>query len=79
MAQKIIKIGSSVGITLSPDALESVRLRVSDSVDVSIHPASRTITIRPQRMRVGINPDIITWTNAFIEKNRTLLERLADK
>lgn len=79
MAQKILKIGSSAGITLSPDTLESVKLRVSDTVEVVTHPASRTITIRPQRTKVGVNPDVISWTNVFIDKNRKLLERLADK
>lgn len=79
MAQKIIKIGSSAGVTLSPDALKSARLDIGDAVDVSVHPASRTITMRPRSVASGVSPDVITWTNVFIEKNRALLKRLADR
>ncbi|HEV3245227.1 MAG TPA: hypothetical protein VG102_02635 [Candidatus Paceibacterota bacterium] len=79
MSQKIIKVGSSAAVTLSPDTLEAVKLSVGDTIDVSFHPSSRTITMRPHAHAAGVNPDVVTWTNAFIDKNRKLLERLAAK
>jgi hypothetical protein len=46
---------------------------------VSTHPSTGVITMRLEGKGRGVNPDVITWTNAFIDKNRKLLERLADK
>ena len=80
MAQKIIRIGSSAGLTISPDILETLGMKVGDSVDISAHPSTRAMTIRAQKKGGrSVNPDVITWTNAFIDKNRKLLMRLADK
>ena len=80
MAQKIIQIGSSAGVTLSPDTLEALNVKVGDAVEMSVHPSARVLTVRPKESRVGnVNPDVIAWTNVFIDKNRKLLERLADK
>lgn len=81
MAQKIIQIGSSAGVTLSPDTLEALNIKVGDSVEMSVHPSARVLTVRPKEDRSAkyVNPDVIAWTNVFIDKNRKLLERLADK
>lgn len=81
MAQKIIQIGSSAGVTISPDTLDALKLKVGDAMDVSVHPSSRTLTMRPHAMvnKSDVNPDVVAWTNVFIDKNKKLLERLADK
>ncbi|MDP3645668.1 MAG: MazF family transcriptional regulator [bacterium] len=81
MAQKIIQIGSSAGVTLSPDTLEALHIRVGDTVEVSVHPSARVLTVRPKRDLGNntVNPDVVAWANVFIDKNRKLLERLADK
>ena len=77
MAQKVIKIGSSAGITLSPDVLHRVGLKIGDAVHVS--GGQHEVLVRPAEMKPTIDPHILSWTNEFIEKNRALLERLADK
>lgn len=80
MAQKIIKIGSSVGITIPKDILERVRISAGDIVQVEVSNDSRRITIEPLRTSVPIvDPKLIAWTDSFIETNRTLLERLSKK
>lgn len=81
MAQKVIQIGSSVGITLSPDTLETVGLKVGDTVTVSTNAAKNEVTVRPVEKvtKTTIDPEILSWTDKFIEKNRELLDRLADK
>lgn len=80
MAQKIIQIGSSAGVTLSPDTLEALNVKVGDVVEMSVHPSARVLTVRPKADRAArVNPDVIAWTNVFVDKNRKLLERLADK
>ncbi len=81
MTQKIIQIGSSAGVTLSPDTLEALNIKVGDTVEMSVHPSARVLTVRPKENRSTkyVNPDVIAWTNVFIDKNRKLLERLSDK
>ena len=80
MAQKIIQIGSSAGVTLSPDTLEALNVKVGDAIEMSVHPSARVLTVRPKTKRDenNLNPDVIAWTNVFIDKNRKLLERLAN-
>ena len=77
MSQKIIKVGSSAAVTLSPDILEKLDVKVGDSVDVSAYDSSGVATLRRAGKRDGVNPDVLIWTNAFIDKNRKLLEKLA--
>ncbi|HVB20303.1 MAG TPA: hypothetical protein VNF51_03460 [Candidatus Paceibacterota bacterium] len=78
MAQKVIQIGSSAGITLSPDLLETIGIKIGDTVAVSASKSE--VVVRPIRAnKPTIDPEILSWTNAFIEKNRELLERLSDK
>lgn len=77
MAQKVIQIGSSVGITLSPEVLETIGLKVGDAVHVS--GGKHEVVVRPLNAKPRIDPEILSWTNKFIHKNRELLERLADK
>ena len=78
MAQKVIQIGSSAGITLSPDMLETIGVKVGDTVNVSA--SNNEAIVRPVRhTKPTIDPEILSWTNKFIDKNRELLERLADK
>ncbi len=79
MAQKVIVVGNSLAVTIPKDSAEKLRIKAGDRVEVSAHLVSGVLTVRREEAREGVNPDVITWTNAFIEKNRKLLERLADK
>lgn len=79
MAQKIIVVGNSLAVTIPKDSAEKLRIKAGDKVEVSTHPSTGVITMRFEGKGRGVNPDVITWTNAFIDKNRKLLERLADK
>ena len=77
MAQKVIQIGSSAGITLAPDILHKLSLKVGDAVHVS--SGAHEILVKPVKSTPTIDQEVLVWTNEFIEKNRALLERLADK
>ena len=79
MAQKVITVGNSLAITIPKDSAKMLRIKAGDRVEVSAHPSTGVLTVRPERTRSTVNPDVITWTNAFIDKNRKLLQRLADK
>lgn len=43
MAQKIIKIGSSAGVTIPKKQLEELGLSVGDEVNISLNPVSKKI------------------------------------
>ena len=77
MSQKVITVGNSVAITIPKETAKNLRLKAGDSVDFIEHPRTRAFTVRAQEKGSVVNPDVITWTNAFIDKNRKLLERLA--
>ncbi len=79
MVQKVIVVGNSLAVTIPKDSAEKLRIKAGDKVEVSAHPSTGVLTIRTERKRSTVNPDVVTWTNAFIDKNRKLLQRLADK
>lgn len=78
MAQKVIQIGTSAGITLSPEVLATIGVKVGDTVNVST--AKGEVIVRPTReSKSAIDPEILAWTDKFVDENRELLNRLADK
>jgi putative addiction module antidote len=79
MAQKVIVVGNSLAVTIPKDTAEKLRIKAGDKVEIVAHPATGVLTVQLEGKRGAVNPDVITWTNAFINKNRKLLERLADK
>ena len=47
MNRKIVQIGSSLAVTLPAEVVQEFKLKKGQSVDVSIHPTSGAVTIRP--------------------------------
>ena len=47
MTRKIVKTGSSLAVTLPHDVVETFKLKAGDEVDVSVHPQTGAIVIRP--------------------------------
>jgi antitoxin component of MazEF toxin-antitoxin module len=45
--RKLIQAGSSLAVTLPNEVVEEFKLRKGMSVDVSIHPQTGAVTIRP--------------------------------
>jgi len=80
MAQKIIKIGSSQGITLQKETLQHAGLGMGDFVRVEIAKTKKgnIITIHPDTS-ISPNPELSDWTKRFIKKHRTSLEALSKK
>lgn len=80
MIQKIIQIGNSLGITIPKQLLENLNLKAGDTVHVETNEASNTLIVSSKKNPLkGMSPDIIEWTQKFINKNRQALEELADK
>ena len=84
MEQKIIKIGSSIGVVIPKSLAEKRGYRAGGIINVDTEENSNAIRIEPvirsaHTTSTAVNPEILSWTNEFIDKNRELLKRLADK
>ena len=47
MTRKLVRIGSSLAVTLPSEVVKEFKLKKGQSVDVSVHPTTGAITIRP--------------------------------
>jgi antitoxin component of MazEF toxin-antitoxin module len=47
MERKIVRIGSSLAVTLPSEVVKEFKLKKGQKVEVSIHPQSGAVTIRP--------------------------------
>jgi antitoxin component of MazEF toxin-antitoxin module len=47
MERKLVQIGSSLAVTLPSDVVKEFKLKKGQKVDVSVHPQSGAVTIRP--------------------------------
>lgn len=47
MTRKIVQTGSSLAVTLPREVVEDFKLKKGDEVEVSVHPQTGVITIRP--------------------------------
>lgn len=71
MTRKIVRIGSSLAITLPKDIVERLGLKKGDQVEVSVHPLNGAITLRPPARYF----DSGKVTKRFRERSRDLLIR----
>lgn len=83
MKQKIIRIGSSLGVVIPKPIAQERGFVVGGTVTLHTDTDSNSIRIEPtvtlEKQSGQIDPAILAWTNTFIGKNRELLKRLADK
>ncbi len=54
MSQKIIKIGTSHGVTISSSLLEQIGLKLGDAVSLSYNSTNNTIEIKSQNMELRV-------------------------
>ncbi len=47
MKRKLVQIGQSLAVTLPVEVVKEFKLQKGESVDVSIHPSTGAVTIRP--------------------------------
>ncbi|OJI06338.1 hypothetical protein BK004_04200 [bacterium CG10_46_32] len=77
MVQKVIKVGSSAGITLSKQATRDLGLRVGDSVRTTIDAKRGRLYVEPAN--AAVSEETLDWTKKFIDRYRPALEALAKK
>ena len=75
MAQKIIKIGSSYGVTLRSDVLDALGLRQGDKVSVRSNSKSGTIEIRSARAEE--DQQKLVEAQRLVEKHKEQLSKLS--
>lgn len=71
MKRKLVHIGSSLAVTLPAEVVQEFRLKKGQTVDVSVHPGTGAVTIRPG-VRYYENGRV---TRNFREKAEELLRR----
>ena len=76
MAQKIIKIGTSVGVTIPKDVLERAKIHIGDNDTLESNGVSIKI--------VPVNPsqhasETAEWATAYVAKHIKAFKELADK
>lgn len=67
MVQKVIKIGTSAGVTIPKNQLEELGISIGDSVNVSIKPATKRLQ--------GFSKEL----DGFMDKYSKDLENLAKR
>lgn len=78
MAQKVIQIGSSIGVTIPKETAEELGFRVGETVYVHGEGPGRVVVERQTNKNPAI-ADAVKWATAYIEKYRSDFEALADK
>jgi antitoxin component of MazEF toxin-antitoxin module len=71
MDRKLVRIGSSLAVTLPSEVVKEFKLKKGQKVDVSVHPQSGAVTIRPG-IKYFENGKV---TKRFEAKSEELLER----
>lgn len=79
MTQKIIKIGTSVGVTIPKSIVKEFGFRHGQEVEVTTNPEMRSIAFRAVVNKRVAHSSLIEWTDTFVARNRELLERLKEQ
>lgn len=74
MKRKIVQTGGSLAVTLPSDVVEELGLRKGHEVDVSVHPVTGAVIIRPDARLV----DAGKVSKQFEKAARQLLQRRAE-
>lgn len=81
MVQKIIKVGSSIAVTIPKDAAKQLNIKAGDEVSFVLHEGTGTISYTPaKRSRKTSHQDrVADLTLKFINRYRDDLNALKDK
>lgn len=71
MVRKVFRSGNSLVVTLPPEVKD---LGITEDSEVDVEVEDGRVVIRPA---TGISRELLEWTDAFIDRNRELLKRLA--
>ena len=76
MSQKVIKIGTSIGFTISKDNAAKLGLKPGDAVETFFNAKNGSLEVKPV---VASNDEVIEWTKGFMKRYRPALKELSNK
>ena len=82
MKRSLVQVGSSLAVTLPIDAVQAFGLRKGQDVDLTVHPISGAITIRPGVAwfeNGQVSADFRTLADEVLERRAGLLKKRATK
>ena len=79
MAQKVIAIGTSIGVVLPKALVEKNGIALGQEVEVSADGLDRWIIERKSKRSHKADADLVKWAANYVEKYRKDFEALADK
>ena len=78
--QKVIRVGNSIGITISREQRDKFDLQVGDSVSVEDTAKQLIITpVRKKKRSTTVTPEFAKVVEEFIEEHKDVLEALAKR
>lgn len=78
MAQKIIKIGSSMGVTIPKRLLDKLNLGLSDEVDLEFNPRHQSIEVIPAKTANQNGQSLFLEVKQIIDLNKDEFAKLED-
>ena len=81
MKRKLVQAGGSLAVTLPADVVQVFKLKKGMSVDVSVHPQTGAVTIRPgvRYLEGGkVNKRFEQLADQLLERRSRLYKKLAD-
>jgi putative addiction module antidote len=78
MVQKVLQIGSSVGVTISKETLKALHIKVGDLINVDVDKKRGSIVILPLRKSRN-DAEFSDWTKEFLSQYGPALKALAKK
>lgn len=76
MTQKVLRVGSSVAVTIPKKSLKELGLKAGDEVTVMVDAKENEVRIRPLEKA---DKEILEWTDKFVKRYRSALLALAKK
>ena len=81
MERKLVQIGKSLAVTLPAEVVKAFKLKKGQGVDVSVHPTTGAVTIRPGVMCIEdgrVTDRFRTAVDSLLERRHELYRRLAE-
>ena len=76
MTRKILQIGDSAGVTIPKSIREKLNLAVGEEVEITENEGKIMLQ---KAQSDAVDPELVSWTDEFINEYRRALEALADK
>jgi len=81
MVRKLVQVGSSLAVTLPSEVVKEFRLEKGQDVEVSVHPTTGAVTIRPGVLEFEkgeVTKRFGSLANSLIERRKKLYRKLAE-